>query len=95
MIDNSKEYILCAAIKRLKKKQCHDNYHEGENDILSIEIGYRHPDILHRFEGEVSTHPYDQGFYTSKGKYVDRNKAYKIHFNLEESTKQLYSENLY
>ena len=68
---DKKEYILCAAIKRITPKDC-TPYHKGTNDICDIEIGYRHHDILQRFQGEVSKNPYDQGFYTSKGRFVDR-----------------------
>lgn len=68
------EYILCAAIRRIKPKLEVDNMYHN-NDINNIEIGYRHFDILRRFEGEVSTSPHDQGFYTSKGRFVDRKEA--------------------
>lgn len=81
MIDNSKEYILCAALKRKEPRQCYHGgqpYHEGMNDILNIEIGYRHHDIYQRFGGEVSMKMADQGFYTSKGRFVDRVTAMKI-----------------
>ena len=72
---NNIEYILCAAIKRLEPKECQP-YHN--NDICNIEIGYRHHDIFQRFPGEVSKHPDDQGFYTSRGRFVDRNEAMLI-----------------
>ena len=69
------EYILCPAIRRITpRKSC--NYHQ--NDIHLIEMGYCHHDILMRFRGEVSIKPEDQGFYTSKGRFVDRYEAYKI-----------------
>lgn len=42
MIDNTKEYILCAAVKRRKRS--------GSNDIYDVEIGYRHGDIFQRFK---------------------------------------------
>lgn len=74
---DKKEYILCAAIKRITPKDCLP-YHEGMNDICDIEIGYRHHDILQRFYGEVSKNPYDQGFYTSNGRFVDRKEAMYI-----------------
>ncbi len=76
------EFIICAAILRIKERECHNDYHN--NDILKIEIGYRHCDILHRFEGEVSKSPRDQGFYTSKGRYVTRQEAYKIAFENDQ-----------
>ena len=77
MTNNTKEYILCAAIKRITPKDC-TPYHKGTNDICDIEIGYRHHDILQRFQGEVSKNPYDQGFYTSKGRFVDRHMGMYI-----------------
>ena len=52
MIDNSKEYILCAAIRRKFPNECKP-YHEGTNDICNIEIGYRHHDIYQRFRYET------------------------------------------
>ena len=61
---DKKEFILCAAIKRLYPRNCIKHYHI--NDIYDIEIGYRHCDIFSRFKNELSTHPKDQGFYTSK-----------------------------
>lgn len=75
MIDNKKEYILCAAIKRVEPKLCSPYYN---NDICNIEIGFRHHDILQRFQGEVSKNSNDQGFYTSIGRYVSRCEAMMI-----------------
>ena len=104
MIDNSKEYILCAALKR-KVPRNTNSYHQ--NDLDQIEIGYRHHDIRNRFGDEVSCSPKDQGFYTSKGRFVDRKFAYVIAVtcgqipppdNFEDfnnGTKQLFSEDLY
>ena len=73
-MDNKKEHILCAAIKRIERKKCNP-YYDEMNDICDIEIGYRHHDILYRFQGEVSKNPKDQGFYTSEGRFVDREEA--------------------
>lgn len=108
MIDNSKEYILCAAIRRKERKVCPQGgnpYHEGLNDILNIEIGFRHHDIFRRFGNEVSTSPHDQGFYTSKGRFVDRKEAMKIAYERGQVTRErafinneiskLFSEDLY
>ena len=81
MIDNTKEYILCAAIRRKQPREG-SPYWDGTNDIMNIEIGYRHHDIFHRFNNkgdyEVSILMEDQGFYTSKGRFVDRYEAMKI-----------------
>lgn len=75
MIDNSKEYILCAACRR-KVPRDTNSYHQ--NDLDLIEIGYRHHDIRNRFGDEISCSPKDQGFYTSHGRFVDRREAMKI-----------------
>lgn len=70
-MNNQQEYILCSAIKRISPRVCCIIY-PNHQDIYGIELGWRHPDILHRFKGEVSINPRDQGFYTSKGRYVNR-----------------------
>lgn len=75
----AKEYILCAAVKRLKRREsCGNPYYKGTNDILDIELGYRHHDIYQRFIDEMNITPNAQGFYTSKGRFVGREEAYKI-----------------
>lgn len=101
-MDNTQEYILCAAIKRLSPKNIkHNPYYKGTNDILNIEIGFRHNDILLRFQGEVSKNPRCQGFYTSKGRYVNRTEAMDIALSAHQVNKDtihspsLFSENLY
>ena len=90
-MDNKQEYILCAAIKRIEPKNC-TPYHN--NDICNIEIGYRHHDILQRFRGEVSTKQVDQGFYTSKGRFVDRSEAMLIAWKAGQvSEKKAFGDN--
>lgn len=92
MIDNKKEYILCAAIKRKETKICpygEKPYNEGINDILDIEIGFRHHDIYQRFYPEVSMKMEDQGFYTSKGRFVDRKEGMKIAYECGQVDKEL------
>lgn len=67
------EYILLAAVKRKIPRILNQSpYKEGSNDILKIELGYRHHDIYQRFEDELGTNFEDQGFYTSYGRFVDR-----------------------
>lgn len=106
---NNKEYILCAAILRKEPRTDIHPYHD--NDICKIEIGYRHHDILQRFMQEVRRDQAAQGFYTSKGRFVNRKDAMIIAMNagqvenifdseehLTESDsliKDLYSEDLY
>ena len=92
-MDNKQEYILCAAIKRIEGKNCLP-YHDGLNDICFIEIGYRHHDILQRFQSEVSKKSIDQGFYTSKGGFVDRNEGMFIAWKAEQvSAKKAFGGN--
>jgi hypothetical protein len=84
------EFILCSAIKRIKPRETKCNYHN--NDIHLVELGYRHHDILIRFKGEVSTNLFDQGFYTSLGRFVDRKEAYKIAYDAGQLKNPEYSE---
>lgn len=107
-MDNKKEYILCAALLRKNSKNSQSYYN---NDIDKIEIGYRHHDIRNRFKGEVEVTPSAQGFYTSKGRFVDRYEAMRIAYECgqvsedkaisgktydgEIKFKQLFSEDLY
>ena len=87
-MDNKKEYILCAAIKRIAPKFEKDTMYYN-NDLNNIEIGYRHHDILQRFHGEVSKRLKDQGFYTSKGTLVDRIDAMFIAWKAEQVTTEV------
>lgn len=96
----NREWIACAAIRRLKRRECHICYWEPWRDIYDIEIGWRHPDILHRFEGEVSKNPLDQGFYTNKGRFVSREEAVIIakdagQISKSFNRKQLTSEDVW
>lgn len=92
MIDNNKEYILCAAIRRKQPREG-SPYWEGTNDIMDIEIGYRHHDIFHRFNNrgdyEVSILMEDQGFYTSKGRFVGRHEAMKIAYEAGQVSEEV------
>lgn len=92
MIDNSKEYILCAAIRRKQPREG-SPYWDGTNDIMNIEIGYRHHDIFHRFNNkgdyEVSILMEDQGFYTSKGRFVGRHEAMKIAYEAGQVSEEV------
>lgn len=93
-----KEYILCAAILRKQESNAHHFYHEHLCDIYRCETGWRHPDILYRFKGIVSTNPYDQGFLTSKSRFVGRGEAARIAFEagqIKEQKRTLFSEDLY
>lgn len=106
-MDNKKEYILCSAIKRKVPRNCQP-YYVGTNDICDIELGMRHHDIFHRFPDELLET--EQGFYTSKGRYVNRYEAMEIAYNAGQVSEtvairtntdsilqfnMLYSEDLY
>ena len=82
MIDNTKEYILCAAIKRKFPRDCSNPYSEENNDILNIEIGYRHHDIYTRFgtdeNSPLEMTPEAMGFYTSRGRFLQRHEAMEV-----------------
>ena len=80
-MDNKKEYILCAAWKRKFPRSIISNtppYKPENNDILLIEIGYRHHDIYERFGDELSIEANAMGFYTSCGRFVSRTEAMEI-----------------
>jgi hypothetical protein len=90
-MDNSKEYILCAAIEMKEVKYT-------VLDAYSFISGYRHCDILSQFGREVITSPDAQGFMTSKGRFVNRHEAAQIAFECGQISKNmniLSSEDLY
>ena len=99
-MDNKKEYILCAAVLRKESKRTVNGtppYKAENNDILKIEIGYRHHDIWQLYFSELQL-PNDgvdtNGFYTSKGKFVSRKEAMKIAYEAGQVSerKAFYSE---
>jgi len=102
-MDNKKEYIICAAIKRLEPRIHPINPERKpykQSDIMYVELGFRHHDILIRFHGEVSKQQDDQGFYTSKNRFVSREEGIKIALKcgqIESSINDnvLFSEDLY
>ena len=84
-MDNTKEYILCAAILRETPRDS-ESYKEG-NDIDKIELGYRHHDIYKRHYDELSMDPEDCGFYTSKGRFLRRKEAMKVAYEASQVNK--------
>lgn len=99
----SYERILCAAIKR--KEPTYDNA-DFSDDHLCI-LGYRnyniiHYNIIYNLKDLIDKSPKAEGFYTSKGRFVDRAEAYKIakkagqiRNNNKRSRPYLFSEDLY
>lgn len=110
MIDNSKEYILCAAYKQIKNSSNRQKYiDEGKdpksiyyaphNEIYDLRLGWRHPDILYQYGDQIDKH--SDGFVTSRGRWVSREEAYKIAVECGQikkgkfSCNRLFSEDLY
>ena len=93
MIDNSREYIICAAIW-YRKEWGDDISPRGfvaQNLRTGIVVGqWRHPNVIHAYHkltgkrtiGEV------QGFITSKGNFVDRVQAMEIAYQAGQVTKE-------
>lgn len=73
--EEKQEYLLCSAIKRVEPVNCIRVYHEPYHDIYKYELGWRHPDIIHKFGSKVSKSPNDQGFLTSKCRFVTREEG--------------------
>lgn len=99
MIDNKKEYIICAAIN-YTKFECKDG------SIGLIVCGRRHHDCINVFwnlSGIPTRRPNDiQGFMTSKNRFLDREEAAKLALEIGqivdediEVTHTLISEDLY
>jgi hypothetical protein len=100
MIDNSKEYILCAAIWFPDEPT---PIHHTANKIGLVLCGHRHPHIIGQWNQlnparRFPTINSKQGFLTSKNYFVERTEALQIAFYAEQTTKQtgqLFSEDLY
>jgi len=94
------EYIICAAIHvddGLKHQ------HQPKNIKTGIVLcGRRHHNIIYNFNalvfGKLKSKDENQGFLTSKDRFVDRKEAGEIAFaakQIPEPTKCLFSEDLY
>lgn len=94
-IDTKKEYIICSACKRKQEKIEKEKrvYWEHLQDIYSIELGWRHGDIISKFKEEVN--PNNQGFYTSKGRYINRKEAMKLAKENGQILSKSFSDDLY
>ncbi len=92
------ETILCAAI-----------HYKGENSPVHtvgnvsglVLCGYRHCHIIGQYlilRGETNKVPYEQGFLTSKNRFVDRVEGAIIAFTagqIKVAKNKLFSEDLY
>lgn len=99
MLDNLKEYILCAAIKLMGMN----------NNNTAVISGFRHVDIIIQlnklgisldYQGDSDMECHWMGFLTSKNRFVNRSEAYKIALEAnqieeKELSSLLISEDLY
>lgn len=112
MIDNTKEYILCAAyllkeeywrtehVTNYKDTNAQEKYGTYD-DVYKCALGRRHNDILQRY-GKDKVANVTGGFYTSWGRYVDREEGARIALACGQCTEdsiqfidRLFSEDLY
>ena len=89
MIDINKEYILCAAVLRKEPRKTFNNtlpYKIENNDILKIEIGYRHHDIWQRFRNEIEKWLQENfgGMGTKFGEDYEGTPYYRKHYHEED-----------
>lgn len=98
MINNEKEYVLCAAIWHNDEKVYP---HQPVNVTQGIVIcGMRHHNIFIplNLAGLKDRNMDVQGFLTSKNRFVDREEASKIAYEAQQTDRynnQLYSEDIY
>jgi hypothetical protein len=106
LMDNVQEYILCAA-------NFYDDGKEHVHKPVNITTGFvvcgrRHHNCINTFtmivgfpyteEGHILHRTEEQGFMTSKNRFVDREEGAKIAFNagqIKQEKQTLYSEDLY
>jgi len=79
----NKEFIICAAVK-YKNKIWYGHRHVHALKAANDEMSWLHS------RKQLSTMKFEQGFITSKNKFVNRKKALKIALN----AKQTKNENL-
>lgn len=97
-----KEYILCAAIWFDDGKLY---YYQPKNIETGLVLcGYRHGNIFQQIGGlvgerqKLGIYEKEQGFLTSKNRFVDREEAAIVAFEakqIQKKTITLYSEDLY
>lgn len=101
MIDNSKEYILCAAIHF---KDGIERFNQVKNIKSGIVVtGRRHSDcytIAIAIDKIMISIDHVQGFLTSKNRFLNREEAYELAVKCEQikedsGPRTLISENLY
>ena len=100
MIDNSKEYIICAAIWYKDAEKINVKYLNIDKGIIFPCLNHDYS-MLSRMFPNVKSFMKDnteQGFLTSKRRFVDRKEGSKIAFECGQIKKDdgcLFSEDLY
>lgn len=99
MIDNSKEWICCAAFKTIQDSflielenrgfEVKNVYHEPHRQTMGMVTGWRQPDIIWKF-GDIIDKDDNGGFMTSRGRYVDRVEAMGIALAAGQVTEKSY-----
>jgi hypothetical protein len=99
---SSDEYILCAAIHFDDGKQYPNQPKNIETGIVLC--GWRHGSIFPQIGGlvrerqELGIYEKEQGFITSKNRFIDRKEAAILAFTtgqIDKPKTELYSEDLY
>lgn len=96
-MDNTKEYIVCAAIIY---ESSIERYRANKIiNLFDFEIGHRHLDIILRNNGckdrpvidterRINKSPDAQGFMTSTSRFVSREEAYEIALECGQITEE-------
>lgn len=99
MIDNTKEYILCAAIWYANYDTVHKPHNVDSGIVIS---GVNHAQCIGVFNQLTGKRTPEettiQGFITSKNRFVDRKEGSAIAFNANQTKEDdgcLFSEDLY
>jgi len=111
MIDNSKEYILCAAVwykdLPMKKPEVLEprGFRPYNVDRGVVVSGWRHGNCIYQMVGITGLRSIPaeageeiQGFLTNKNRFVDREEGGRIAFDAGQTSelkKTLYSEDIY
>lgn len=106
MIDNNKEYILCAAIWYKEQPQLPSVYNPINIPTGVVLCGHRHGNIVGQCVGllnlpQAKMGSYIQGFLTSKNRFLNREEAAKLALEcsqiekLQYSSIELFSEDIY
>lgn len=110
-MDNTKEYIVCAAylfregyvtpnVEKVNEQtggDVRDIYYQPHRQVFNMALGWRHADILYKYGDCIRKNDLG-GFMTSKGRYVDRKEAAEIAYacrQIENKVELLFSEDIY